>query len=98
GDPELRQAIAERVAATRGIPVDEKRVVVTPGAKPVLAFTMMALLEPGDEALYPNPGFPIYESMIRYTGATPVPMPLVEERGFSLDLDRFRDSLTDRTK
>ena len=98
GDPELRQAIAERVAATRGIPVDEKCVVVTPGAKPVLAFTMMALLEPGDEALYPNPGFPIYESMIRYTGATPVPMPLVEDRGFSLDLDRFRDSLTDRTK
>jgi len=98
GDPELRQVVAEHVAATRGISVDESRVVITPGGKPVLAFSMLALLEPGDEALYPNPGFPIYESMIRYSGAKPVPMPLVEERGFSLDLDRFRDSLTDRTK
>lgn len=98
GDPELRQAIAEYVSTTRGVTVDQSQVVVTPGAKPVLFFTMLALLEPGDEAIYPNPGFPIYESMIRYTGATPVPMPLVEERGFSLDLDRFRDSLSDKTK
>ena len=59
---------------------------------------MLALLEPGDEVLYPNPGFPIYESVIGYTGATPVPIPLVEERGFSFDLDRFRDLLSDRTK
>ncbi len=98
GDPELRQAIAEYVSRTRGVAVDESQVVVTPGGKPILFFTMLALLEPGDEAIYPNPGFPIYESMIRYTGATPVPMPLVEERGFSLDLDRFRDSLSDKTK
>jgi len=59
---------------------------------------MIALLEPGDEVIYPNPGFPIYESMIRFLGATPVPIPLKEDRGFSFDLDRFRDSLTDRTK
>jgi aspartate/methionine/tyrosine aminotransferase len=98
GDPDLRQAIAEHVSATRAIPVDESQVIVTPGAKPVLFFPMLALLEPGDEVMYPNPGFPIYESTINFCGATPVPLPLVEERGFSLDLDRFRDSLTDRTK
>jgi len=98
GDPELRQIIADEVARTRGIEVTEDRVVVTPGAKPILFYTMLTLLEAGDEAIYPNPGFPIYESMIRYTGATPVAMPLVEERGFSLDLDKFRESLTDRTK
>ena len=84
GDPELRQVIAEHVSTTRGIPVDPDHVVVTPGAKPILFFPILALLEPGDEALYPNPGFPIYESMIRYSGATPVPLPLVESRGFSL--------------
>ena len=98
GDPELRAAIAQYIGSTRGVSVDESQVVVTPGAKPVLFYTMLALLEEGDEAIYPNPGFPIYESMIRYTGATPVPMPLVEERGFSLDLDRFRESVTDKTK
>ncbi len=73
-------------------------MVVAPGGKPIIFFPMMALLGPGDEAIYPNPGFPIYESMIRYLGAKPVPMPLVEERGFSFDLDVFRASLTDRTK
>ena len=98
GDPELRQVIAEHVSTTRGIPVDPDHVVVTPGAKPILFFPILALLEPGDEALYPNPGFPIYESMIRYTGATPVPLPLVESRGFSLDLDMLRDKLSPRTK
>ena len=98
GDPELRQVIAEHVAATRGIPVDEAQVVVTPGAKPILFYAMLALLEPGDEALYPNPGFPIYESMIGCCGAKPVPIPLLEERGFSIDLERFRDLLSDRTR
>ena len=98
GDPELRQVIAEHVAATRGIPVNEAQVVVTPGAKPILFYSMLALLEPGDEALYPNPGFPIYESMIGCCGAKPVPIPLLEERGFSIDLERFRDLLSDRTR
>ncbi len=64
-----------------------------PGGKPIIFFPMLALLEPGDEVIYPNPGFPIYESMIRFLGAMPVPMPLVEERGFAFDLDRLRDSL-----
>ena len=98
GDPELRQAIAEHVAATRGIPVSESQVVVTPGGKPVLFYSMLALLEAGDEVLYPNPGFPIYESVIGACGAKPVPLPLLESRGFSIDLDRFRDLLSDRTR
>ena len=98
GDPELRQAIAEHISATRGIAVDESQVVVTPGAKPVLFYSMLALLEPGDEVLYPNPGFPIYESVIGCCGAKPVPLPLLEERGFSIDLDRFRDLLSERTR
>ncbi len=85
------------VRATRGIPVDAANVCITPGAKPVLFFTMLAALEPGDEVIYPDPGFPIYESMIRFCGALPVPVPLVESRAFSFDLDVFRDRLSDRT-
>ena len=98
GDPELRQAIAEHVSATRGIPVSESQVVVTPGAKPILFYTMLAVLDAGDEVLYPNPGFPIYESVIGACGATPVPIPLLESRGFSIDVDRFADLLSDRTR
>ena len=98
GDPELREVIAKYLSDTRGIEVGPQNVVVTPGGKPNLFFPLVALLEPGDEALYPNPGFPIYESVIRLCGATPVPLPLVEERGFSLDLDMLRDKLSDRTK
>jgi aspartate aminotransferase len=98
GLPQARTAVAEYVSRTRGIPVSMKNVIITPGGKPVMFLPMLALLEPGDEVIYPNPGFPIYESMIRFTGATPVPIPLVEERGFSFDLDVFRASLTDKTK
>jgi aspartate aminotransferase len=98
GDPELRQAIADYISSTRGIPVSESQVVVTPGAKPILFFSMLALLEPGDEAMYPNPGFPMYESVIGASGAKPVPLPLLESRGFSIDLDRFSSLLSDRTR
>jgi aspartate aminotransferase len=98
GEPALREAIAAHIAETRGIETKASRVVVTPGAKPILFYTMLALLEEGDEAMYPNPGFPIYESVINYTGAKAVPMPLVEERGFTIDLDEFRSKLTDKTK
>ncbi len=98
GLPELREAIAEYISATRGISVSAANVCVVPGGKPIIFFPMMALLDEGDEVIYPNPGFPIYESMIKVCGATPVPVPLVEERGFSFDLDVFRKSLTDRTK
>jgi aspartate aminotransferase len=98
GLPELREAIAGYVSRTRGIAVEPRNVSVVPGGKPIIFFPMLALLEPGDEVIYPNPGFPIYESMIRFLGATPVPMPLVESRGFSFDLDLFRDRLSERTK
>jgi aspartate aminotransferase len=98
GLPDLRDAIATHISRTRGIDVGPQHVSVVPGGKPIIFFPMIALLEPGDEVIYPNPGFPIYESMIRFLGAKPVPIPLEEARGFSFDLDRFRDSLTDRTK
>jgi aspartate/methionine/tyrosine aminotransferase len=98
GLPELREAIAHTISTTRKIQVGPQHVCVVPGGKPIIFFPMLALLEPGDEVIYPNPGFPIYESMIRFLGATPVPMPLVEERGFSFDLNLFRDCLSPRTK
>jgi aspartate aminotransferase len=98
GLPELREAIAAYIAATRSIQVDPACVCVVPGGKPIMYFTMTALLEEGDEVIYPNPGFPIYESLIRFLGAVPVPMPLQESRGFAFDLDAFRDRLSPRTK
>jgi len=98
GDPELREVIAAYISRTRGIQVGPERVCVVPGGKPIMFFTMMALLEPGDEVVYPNPGFPIYESMIHFLGATPVPIPLIEERGFSFDLNTLEARLSDRTK
>jgi aspartate/methionine/tyrosine aminotransferase len=98
GLPELREAIAEYVSATRGITVTARNVCVTPGGKPIIFFPIMALVQPGDEVIYPNPGFPMYESMIGVMGGKPVPIPLVEENGFSFDLNVFRKSLSDRTK
>jgi aspartate aminotransferase len=98
GLPELREAIAAEISRTRGIAVGPEHVSVVPGGKPIIFFPMLALLEPGDEVIYPNPGFPIYESMINFLGAKPVAMPLEESRGFSFDLDLFCDRLTDRTK
>jgi aspartate/methionine/tyrosine aminotransferase len=98
GMPDLREAIAEYVSRTRGIQVTAENVCVVPGGKPIIFFPMLALLEPGDEVIYPNPSFPIYESMINFPGATPVPIPLIESRGFSFDLNLFRERLSPRTK
>ncbi len=98
GLPELRQAVAQYVSRTRHIQVRPEHVSVVPGGKPIIFFPMLALIEPGDEVMYPDPGFPIYRSMIRYLGAKDVPIPLLENRGFSVDLDLLRDSITDRTK
>src|SRR5277367_1391432 len=98
GLPELREAIAAQVSRTRGIRVGPEHVSVVPGGKPMIFFPMLALLEPGDEVIYPDPAFPIYESMINFLGATPVPIPLVEERGFSFDLNVLRDKLSAKTK
>ena len=98
GFPEFREAIAAYVSRTRGIKVGADNVCVVPGGKPTMFFSMVALLEAGDEVIYPNPGFPIYESMIRFLGAAPVPIPLVESRGFSFDLDILQDRLSQKTK
>ena len=98
GLPELREAIAAHVSRSRGIQVGPEHVCVVPGGKPIMFFSMIALLEPGDEVIFPDPGFPIYESMIRFLGATPVPIPVVESRGFSFDLDMFRDRLSEKTR
>ena len=98
GIPELRQAIAEYLSKSRGISVDPDEVVVTPGAKPIIFFSILALVEPGDEVMYPNPGFPIYESMINFVGAKPVPMPLKEENDFRIDNDDTAKKITSKTK
>ncbi|MDQ2712365.1 MAG: pyridoxal phosphate-dependent aminotransferase [Acidobacteriota bacterium] len=98
GLPELREVVARYVARTRGVEVGPEHVSIVPGAKPMIFFPMLALIEAGDEVLYPDPGFPIYRSMIGFLDAKPVPIPLREERGFSLDLDFIEDHITDRTK
>jgi aspartate aminotransferase len=85
GLPQLREAVAEDAGRRRGIRVDPNEVVITPGAKPIYFFSMLALVEPGDEVLYPNPGFPIYESLIRFLGARPVPYRVRQEAGFDID-------------
>jgi aspartate aminotransferase len=98
GMPDLREAIAAYISKTRSINVDPACVCVVPGGKPIMYFTMTALIEEGDEVIYPNPGFPIYESLIRFLGAVPVPIPLSESRGFAFDVDVLRDRLSSRTK
>ena len=98
GLPDLREAIAEDVAKSRGIKVSADEVVVVPGGKPIIFFTMLALVEEGDEVIYPNPGFPIYESMINFLGGKPVPVHLREDRDFRLDVNELAKDITDRTR
>ncbi|MFT7465627.1 MAG: aspartate aminotransferase [Pseudohongiellaceae bacterium] len=98
GLPALREAIADDFGRRRDIEVSPEQVVVFPGGKPVMFFMILALLEEGDEAICPNPGFPIYESMIDFSGATCVPLPLREENDFAADVDELRSLMTDRTK
>jgi len=98
GIPELRRAIANEVSVTRGIEVDPAQVVVVPGGKPIMYFVITALVEEGDEVVYPNPGFPIYESMIKFAGGTPVPMPLLQANQFRLDTTELESLVTDRTR
>jgi aspartate/methionine/tyrosine aminotransferase len=98
GLPELRQAIAEDSTQRRGAKATPEMVVVTPGAKPVMFFVILALVDAGDEVLYPNPGFPIYESMIRYIGGTPVPVRLKEKEGFALDVDQLCERIGPKTR
>jgi aspartate aminotransferase len=98
GLPALREACAAHLSAHRGLPIAPASVLVAPGAKPFLFFGVLATCDPGDEVIYPNPGFPIYESVIRWAGATPVPLPLTEERGFAFTADDLAARLTPRTK
>jgi aspartate aminotransferase len=98
GLPELRAEIAKNLGATRGVSFDPDRIVVTTGAKPIMFYSILALLGEGDEAIYQDPLFPIYESMINFSGATAVPIPLREELGFRMDVDELRSKVTSRTK
>ena len=94
----LREAIVDDVEARRGVRPKVEEVIVTPGAKPIMYFVIMACIETGDEVIYPNPGFPIYESVINFVGGTPVALPLWEENDFRFNLDEFRSLVTDRTR
>ena len=98
GLPELRQTIADYVSRTRGVKVAPEEVVVVPGGKPIIFFTIMSLIDEEDEVIYPNPGFPIYESMIHYVGGKAVPIRLREDHDFSLDVNELAPLITDRTK
>jgi aspartate/methionine/tyrosine aminotransferase len=98
GFPEVRARIAEEISRTRNVSVTGENVVITPGGKPIMFFTMLALVDEGDEVLYPNPGFPIYESMISFVGGVPVPMRLHESKDFNIDVDEVAGQVTSRTK
>lgn len=98
GLPETKEAIARYVRESRGVDVNADWVVVTPGAKPIMFFAIFALVDPGDEVIYPNPGFPIYESVIRFVGGRPIPIQLHEENDFRVDVEELRAKVTDKTK
>jgi aspartate/methionine/tyrosine aminotransferase len=98
GLPELREALAAHIGAKRGLTVDPGCVVVTPGAKPIMFYAIMALCEPGDQVIYPNPGFPIYESMINFIGAEAVPLQLSERRKFRFDIEELEQLISNRTR
>jgi aspartate aminotransferase len=98
GIPELREAVSAFFERTRGVDYPADRIVVTPGAKPILFFTILALCEEGDEVVFPDPGFPMYESIAAFAGARPVPVPLREENSFRVDPDELGSVITDRTR
>jgi aspartate aminotransferase len=98
GLPELREAAAGFFARTRDVEVPAERIVVTPGSKPIMFYALLALCQEGDEVIYPDPGFPMYESIAAFVGATPIPLPLREERGFRPDPDELASLVTDRTR
>ena len=98
GQPDFRDLIAEHISKTRNIEVKGSQVVVTPGGKPVMFYTILSVVDPGDEVVYPDPGFPIYKSLIDYAGGKAVPLPLLEENDFSFDVDRLEDLVSDKTK
>ena len=95
---EVRECLAQYISKTRNIPVDPEEVVVTPGGKPILFFSILACIDEGDEVLYPNPAYPIYESMINFVGAKAVPIPIKEEKGFVFDIEDLEERITPKTK
>jgi aspartate aminotransferase len=98
GLPQFRKTIAEVEGARRGLEFSPDMVVVTPGAKPIMYYAIMAIINPGDEVIYPNPGFPIYESAIELAGGTPIALPLLESKGFSFDIEDLRSRITPKTR
>ncbi|MDP4198897.1 MAG: pyridoxal phosphate-dependent aminotransferase [Bacteroidota bacterium] len=98
GLPQFRKTIAEVEGARRGLEFKPDMVVVTPGAKPIMYYAIMAIVNPGDEVIYPNPGFPIYESAIELAGGTAVPLPLLESKGFSFNIDDLKSLITPKTR
>jgi aspartate/methionine/tyrosine aminotransferase len=98
GLPELRKTISEYMTKHLGVPFNPNQVVVTPGGKPIMFFAIMATVDPGDEVIYPNPGFPIYESVINFVGAKPVPLALKEEKGFRFDIEDLKKLVSPRTR
>ena len=98
GIVEVRQTIADYIGRTRGYIVDPAEVVMTAGGKPIMFYSILALVDPGDEVIYPNPGFPIYESVIKFAGGKPVPIPLREENEFRMDIEELKKLITDKTK
>ena len=98
GIPQLREAIAKHCRDYKNVETEMEEVVVVPGGKPIMFYTLLMLAQPGDEVIYPNPGFPIYESVIKFSGAKPVPMPLLEEKNFRVDLERLKRDINSKTK
>ncbi len=98
GRPEVRQVFAAHIAADRGIDVGPDNVVITPGGKPIIYFPLTALIDPGDEVIYPNPGFPIYESVINFLDGKAVPLKLAEEKDFSFDIEDLKALASDKTR
>ena len=98
GDMELKEAIIGEMKSTRGLGIGSENIVITPGAKPIMFFAILACIEEGDEVIYPNPGFPIYESMINYIGGKAVPIMLKEERDFNFDVNELKDLINDKTR
>lgn len=98
GDMDLKEAIVEEMKSTRNVDIGVENVVVTPGAKPIMFYGILSCVEEGDEVIYPNPGFPIYESMINFIGAKPVPLTLREEKDFSFDIEELTDLINDKTR
>ena len=98
GLPQLRDAVAEYISRTRGIDVSRDRVCISPGGKPIMSWTIEGLCQEGDEVIMPNPSYPIYESMANFVGATVVPLPILEERGFKFDPEDLRQRLSPKTK